>query len=151
MTIKIYCASDHAGVVQKSFLLQELRSHGYDPVDLGPCTQDPVDYPDYARSLAQHLKDDGAAYGLLLCGSGIGMSMAANRYGFLRGALCHTPSQSQQARKHNDANVLCLASRDLSNLEAWACLKAFLTTAFEGGRHVKRLEKLKSLGDHKVC
>ncbi|MDE0201225.1 MAG: ribose 5-phosphate isomerase B [Rhodospirillaceae bacterium] len=135
-------ASDHAGVSLKAVLRTELEATGREVVDLGPEGDEPVDYPDYARALAQAIESGRADRGVLICGSGIGMSIAVNRSRAVRGALCQDADEARLARAHNDANVLALGARRVSEDTARRCLQAFLDTEFEGGRHVARVAKL---------
>ncbi len=111
----IAIASDHAGVALKAHLVEHLRRQGYAVLDLGPTTDASVDYPDYAAKLAACLQTGEASRGVLICGSGIGISIAANRFPHIRAALCHTPEAAALARQHNDANVLCLGARGCAN------------------------------------
>ena len=138
----ILIASDHAAVAMKSELITELRALGYAPTDLGTHSTESVDYPDYAAALAKGIKEGKAERGILLCGSGIGMSIAANRHSHIRAALCQSGLEARLARKHNDANVLCIGARIIGTESAKDALREFLKTEFEGGRHQKRLEKL---------
>lgn len=135
-------ASDHAGVALKAELKHELQALGYAVQDLGTHSTESVDYPDFARELAKAVKEKKAERGVLICGSGIGMCMAANRFPHIRAALCQSGLEARLARKHNDANVLCLGARIIGSERAKDCLREFLKTEFEGGRHKKRLEKL---------
>ena len=135
-------ASDHAGVDLKALLRAELEATGREVVDLGPEGDGPVDYPDYAQALARAIESGDADRGVLICGSGIGMSIAVNRSRAVRGALCHDADEARLARAHNDANVLALGARRVSKDTARRCLQAFLDTEFEGGRHQARVAKL---------
>ena len=137
---KVLIASDHAGYKLKKILIQEL--HGeikFD--DLGPFSEDSVDYPDYARKLSKKIDLKKDLLGVLICGSGIGMSMVANRFKNVRAALCMNNKMSMLARQHNNANILVLGSRLISEQEAIKCLLVFLKTNYEGGRHQARLDK----------
>lgn len=134
-------ASDHAGFDLKQFLVQELKRLGYGVEDLGCRSTDSVDYPDYADAMARTLAAGAADLGVLICGSGIGVSMAANRHRHVRAALCHDHLTAKLARAHNDANVLVLGGRLTGPAVAADCLETFLATAFEGGRHKRRLDK----------
>ena len=137
---EILIASDHAGYRLKKILIQEL--HGeikFD--DLGPFSEDSVDYPDYARKLSKKIDLKKDLLGVLICGSGIGMSMVANRFKNVRAALCMNNKMSILARQHNNANILVLGSRLISEQEAIKCLLVFLKTNYEGGRHQARLDK----------
>lgn len=138
----IAIAADHAGLDLKVALAKELAAMGYDVLDLGTHTPDSVDYPDYAAALAAAVKDGRARRGVLICGTGIGISIAANRHPGIRAAPCHDTTTARLARQHNDANVLALGGRLLGIEVARDCLRAFLDTPFEGGRHVRRVAKL---------
>jgi ribose 5-phosphate isomerase B len=135
-------AADHAGLELKSILAQELAALGYDVIDLGTNSTDSVDYPDFANLVAGSLRDGKATRGLLVCGSGVGMSIGANRHAGVRAALCHDITTTRLSRQHNDANVLVLGARLTGIDVAKDCLKTFLTTEFEGGRHQRRVTKL---------
>lgn len=139
LSVAIGC--DHAGVPMKDALAEMLAAN-CTVYDLGTDSEASVDYPDYAEAVAALLHEGKAKIGILICGSGIGMSIAANRFGHIRAALCHTPEQAILARQHNDANVLCLGSRMIDQDTAEACVQAFMDTRFEGGRHEKRIQKL---------
>ncbi len=142
MQISCVIANDHAGVALKHSLMNWLASQHYAAQDLGTNDDASVDYPDMASALCREITSGAARLGILICGSGIGMSMAANRYKGIRAALCTTPEMAQLARAHNDANVLVLGARLSTQEEATAMLETFLNTAFEGGRHTRRIEKL---------
>lgn len=135
-------ANDHAGVALKEVLLAHLNACGFTPLDLGTNSTDSVDYPDYGRAVAKAVTDGRAQFGVAICGSGIGISIAANRVAGVRAALCSTGPAAELARQHNDANILCLGARLIGEAEAKECVTRFLTTKFEGGRHAKRVEKL---------
>lgn len=139
-TVAIAC--DHAGVALKQTLIKTLEGLGYTPLNLGTDTLDSVDYPDYAEKLAGSLKQGKAFRGVLICGTGIGISIAANRHKAIRAALCHNEMTARMAREHNDANVLVLGARVVDEETAVTCLETFLSTAFEGGRHQHRVDKL---------
>ena len=137
---EILIASDHAGYNLKKILIQELQGEiKFD--DLGPFSEDSVDYPDYARKLSKKIDLKKDLLGVLICGSGIGMSMVANRFKNVRAALCINNKMSMLARQHNNANILVLGSRLISEQEAIKCLLVFLKTNYEGGRHQARLDK----------
>lgn len=138
----IAIASDHAGFELKETLKKELTDFGYAVEDLGTNGTASVDYPDFADKLAQWMKQHSEARGVLICGSGVGMSMAANRHKHIRAALCASGLTAQLARKHNNANVMCLGARIIGQDMAKYCLKEFLATPFEGGRHEVRVKKL---------
>ncbi len=138
----IAIASDHAGLDMKNDLVAQLSADGFEVLDLGVDTPESVDYPDYADKLAGALKEGKAERGVLVCGTGIGISIAANRHRHIRAALCHSPTDARLCREHNDANVLVLGGRTTGAITAADCLKVFLETAFEGGRHVRRVSKM---------
>lgn len=135
-------AADHAGFALKSHLLDWLSGRGIVTRDLGTDSEDAVDYPDFAGALVDILRAGSSECGVLICGSGIGMSIAANRHRGIRAALASDAETARLARQHNDANVLVLPGRLISNVEAECCMEAFLTATFEGGRHRRRLDKI---------
>ena len=143
-TNKIALAADHGGAELKDILKAYLIEKGYDVLDLGTHGSDPVDYPDMADAMAAALGDGRADRGLILCGTGIGISIAINRYRHVRAALCHNGLTARLARAHNDANVLALGGRILGVELARDCLDEFLKTPFEGGRHARRVAKFSS-------
>ncbi|MET4734081.1 ribose 5-phosphate isomerase B [Thalassospira sp. MBR-102] len=148
MTAKtIAIAADHGGVELKSQIIKSLAGNGWEVLDLGTDGSTSVDYPDYAKSVAKSIIDGKAERGILVCGSGIGMSIAANRYPQIRAALVHDRLSAELCRQHNNANVLCLGARLLGDATALDCVNAFMMTEFEGGRHERRVEKLSSLTD----
>jgi ribose 5-phosphate isomerase B len=138
----IAIASDHAGFELKENLKAELEARGFAALDLGTANRDSVDYPDFADRLAHAIQDGRARRGVLVCGTGIGIAMAANRHRHLRAAVCHDVSSARLSRLHNDANVLALGARLIGIEVAKDCLGAFLTTAYEGGRHDRRVAKM---------
>ena len=143
---KIALASDHAGFDLKSRIVGFLREQGHDVLDLGATSTDPVDYPDYGQALAKAIAAGEADLGIGICGTGIGISIALNRHPVVRAALCWNEETARLARLHNDANVLALGARVIDPETALACVKVFLSTGFEGGRHARRVEKLSSCG-----
>jgi ribose 5-phosphate isomerase B len=138
----IAIAADHAGFDLKSMLVEELHKAGLSVLDLGTHSIDSVDYPDFADAVAKAIKAGQAARGVLVCGTGIGISIAANRHKGVRAALCRDSTDARLAREHNDANVLVLGGRTTGIEVARDCLKSFLSTAFAGGRHARRVEKM---------
>jgi len=138
----IAIASDHAGVELKSALKEELAGLGLDTLDLGTQDAKSVDYPDMADTLAAAIDGDNVSRGVLICGSGIGISMAANRHRHIRAAPCGDALSARLARRHNDANVLALGARLIGIETARDCLRVFLQTEFEGGRHQRRVSKM---------
>ena len=141
--MKIAIASDHAGFSLKEKLVSYLQSLGGEVLDLGPVSDSTVDYPDFAAKVAQSIKTGNVERGILVCGSGIGMCMAANRFSNVRAAVLRSEEDAKMSRLHNDANVACLGGRVTGESEAKKFLKVFLETPFEGGRHVRRVEKIK--------
>ena len=141
---RIYLASDHAGNILKEQICEHLAKTGYNIKDLGANGSESVDYPDYAASLAEAMLEDIGAKGILVCGSGIGISIAANRFSHIRAALVTDVTAARLSRQHNDANVLALGERLTGIATALDCVDAFLTTDFEGGRHQRRVDKLLS-------
>ena len=138
----IAVACDHAGLALKAASIEVLQARGIAVVDLGTHGPESVDYPDYAAALAAALADGRASRGVLICGSGIGIAIAANRHRHLRAALCHDVTSARLARAHNDANVLVLGARMTGADVARDCLETFLDTDFAGGRHQRRVDKL---------
>ncbi len=138
----IVVASDHAGFELKQFLKEVLQASQHPVIDLGTHHGDPVDYPDIGYAMATSLRDGPAKRGVLICGSGIGVSMAANRFPEIRAALVHDALGARLAREHNDANVICFGGRMIGSELARDCLRVFLETKFQGGRHAPRVEKL---------
>ena len=134
--------SDHAGFEMKNWLRDLLEEQGFAALDLGPDDSDPVDYPDMAARLAMAIREQQAQRGVVICGSGIGVSIAANRYPWIRAALCYDVTTARLAREHNDANVLALGARLIGLQVARDCLLTFLGTPFAGGRHLGRVAKL---------
>jgi ribose 5-phosphate isomerase B len=140
--LPILIASDHAGFELKRKLERWLREMGYAVADLGPENAESTDYADYAHPLAQRVSDGVASRGVLLCGTGLGMSYVANRYPRVRAAVAWSPEIAELSRRHNDANVLALPARFLSEDQARQILQTWLDTPFEGGRHERRIEKI---------
>ncbi len=141
----VIMAADHAGFELKEALKKYLVEQGHEIIDVGTFSKESVDYPDIVVLAAKEMKNNKDARGVFVCGSGMGISMAANRFPFIRAALCHTVSQIEGARQHNDANVVCLAGRVTAIKDAKAIVAALLTTPFDGGRHERRVDKLNKL------
>jgi len=141
MAEKIAIASDHAGYDLKVQLKQELERLGFEALDLGTDGPASVDYPDFAVKVAEALQAGTVTRGVLVCGTGIGISMAANRHKHVRAALAHDHFTAKMSRQHNNANVLCLGGRTTGSDVAKDCLRVFLETEFEGGRHQNRVAK----------
>ncbi|MHC8493714.1 ribose 5-phosphate isomerase B [Thalassospira sp. SM2505] len=143
MTVKtLAIASDHGGVELKSAIIDLLKGRGIEVSDLGTNGPASVDYPDFAQAVAKSIIDGKAEAGILVCGSGIGMSIAANRFPEVRAALVHDRLSAELCRQHNNANVLCLGARLLGEATALDCVDAFISTEFEGGRHEGRIAKM---------
>lgn len=140
--MRIAIASDHAAVDLKAHLREYLIEQGHEVADLGPDTDARVDYPDFGYKLASVVADGTAQFGVALCGSGIGISIAVNRDPACRCALVSDPLAASLAREHNDANVIAMGARLIGTDMARACLDTFLSTPFAGGRHAGRVEKL---------
>lgn len=143
MSERIYVGADHAGFRLKQQLVAELKRLGYEPVDVGPAALDPSDdFPDYARPVAEAVSTGAAQRGILTCGTGLGMSYVANRFPRVRAAVAWSPEVAELARRHNDANVLVLPARFVSEEDAMEILHRWLETPFEGGRHARRVAKI---------
>ena len=140
----IVIASDHAGVELKARIVEILSQSGVEVRDLGPADATSVDYPDFAHRVAHAVSAGEAERGILICGTGIGMSMAANRHPGVRAALCHDAFTAEMARLHNDANVLCIGGRTTGIGVAEQIVQLFLDTPFEGGRHQRRVDKIEN-------
>ncbi|HOV42316.1 MAG TPA: ribose 5-phosphate isomerase B [Syntrophothermus lipocalidus] len=143
MTIVI--GSDHAGYVLKEFLKTKLGGEGYRVVDYGTDSEEPVDYPDVAEKVALAVKSSEESLGIVVCGTGIGMSIAANKIPGIRAAVCHSRFTARMAREHNWVNVIAVGARVLEPNEAWEVVKEFLSASFQGGRHSRRIEKITAL------
>lgn len=140
--MKIAIASDHGGFELKDYLVHYIREGGGEIEDLGTFGTESVDYPDYAKKVCEKILNNEADCGVLVCGSGLGMSMAANRYKGIRAAVVSEPLSAELSRRHNNSNVLCLGGRLIGKEMAKEILKVFLHTSFEGGRHERRINKL---------
>jgi ribose 5-phosphate isomerase B len=147
MSNRIGIASDHGGKYLKEKVSAYLRSQGWDLVDFGVAVtcQESVDYPDYAAELARAVSQGQLTRGILICGTGIGMSIAANKFPAVRAALVWDEFTARMSRQHNDANILCLGERVLNHDRALEFLQIWLTTEFEGSRHQRRLDKIRQL------
>ena len=139
---KIFLSSDHAGYKLKEFIKIHLDKKKISYTDLGPFNSERVDYPDYAHKVAKKVKTDKKHIGILVCGSGMGMNIAANRHKNIRAAQCFNLKSTKLSRLHNDANIITLGSRLLSKKNALKFISVFLNTKFEGGRHTKRIRKI---------
>ena len=142
MARKIAIGGDHAGFTYKTLLTDLLKENGHEVKDFGPYSDASVDYPDHVHPLAKAVAAKESDLGILICGSGNGVAMTANKYKEVRAALCWKPELAKLAREHNDANILCIPARFVSEEEAAEMIKVFLTTEFEGGRHQNRVSKI---------
>ena len=145
--MKIYIANDHGGVELKNRIIQEFAPKGYEFVNLGTDATDIVRYPYYAEQVAKHVESDPESRGILICSTGIGMSMAANKFKGIRAALCTDAYMAKMTRRHNNSNVLCLGGQVTGILEALDMVELWLTTEFEGGRHCISLGLLDEIED----
>ena len=143
--MRIAIGSDHAGFRLKQVLLEHIASLGYESSDFGCPDETSVDYPDFAAPLAQAVIAGEQDLGILICSTGVGMSIAANKLKGIRAALCHDTFSARRARQHTDANILCLGSWCIGEGAARDVVEAFLNGEFQGGRHVRRLEKVRAL------
>lgn len=143
-TKKLYIASDHAGFDFKANVIEYLKTKNIEVEDCGCYSKDSVDYPDYAQAVANKVLSDNNSEGILICGSGIGMDIAANRFKGIRAALIYEPELAVLSRTHNNANVLVLAARFTDENKAKEIIDTWLKTSFEGGRHQARVEKMDS-------
>lgn len=139
--MKLFIASDHAGLDLKKSIFESLKST-QDIMDLGPFNSDSVDYPDYANLVCQKIKENPGSLGLLICGSGQGMNIRANKFSFIRAALVYNDEIAKLAREHNDCNVICIGSRFSTDENAKKWINIFINTAFSEGRHRQRVEKI---------
>jgi ribose 5-phosphate isomerase B len=141
----IMVGSDHAGFRLKERIKNFLNEKGMEFYDVGPEKEDSVDYPDFAEKVAEAISKGEAERGILICGSGLGMTIVANKFKGVRATLCHDEYTAKMSRAHNDSNLLTLGSRVLEEEKALRIVEIWLTTPFEGGRHLKRLEKIKEI------
>jgi len=142
--MKFYIATDHAGVLIKDDVKKMLEDMNHEVVDLGPFSTDRVNYPDYAHKLSEEVLKNSGSFGVLICGTGIGMSLAANKHKGIRAALCHDYYTASMARAHNNANVLCFGQRVVGLGTIESILKAWVETEFEGGRHQERVDLIEN-------
>jgi len=144
--LKISLASDHGGFMLKCEVMRSLQVQGHELMDRGCYTEDSVDYPDYAQIVCADVVDGRAERGILVCGTGIGMTIAANKHVGIRAALCHDTFSARATREHNDSNVLCLGQRVIGSGLALDIVDVWLGGVFAGGRHQARLDKLAGIG-----
>ncbi|MBQ3383214.1 MAG: ribose 5-phosphate isomerase B [Bacteroidales bacterium] len=142
MTKKVGMASDHAGFQMKEYLKSLLHDKGYEVVDFGAYSSDSMDYPDTAHPLARAVENKEVDFGIAMCGSGNGISMTLNKHQGIRAALCWTPELGALAKQHNNANILTLPARFITEEMARDIVKAYITAEFEGGRHQRRIDKI---------
>jgi ribose 5-phosphate isomerase B len=147
--MRIAIGSDHAGYELKKYILDRLGSK-YEFLDVGTDSSESVDYPDYASLVAEAILNGDADLGILICGTGIGMSIAANKYRGVYAAVVYSDETAALAKKHNNANIICLGARMISYGDALRWVETWLNTEFEGGRHLRRINKIKSL-EERVC
>ena len=140
--MKFYIATDHAGFAYKSQIVEYLRSKDIEVVDLGPQNEQRVDYPDFGEICAKAVRDDKGSFGILICGTGIGISISANKVKGVRAALCCDAYTAAMSRAHNDANILCFGQRVVGMGVVKSMIDAFMSTPFEGGRHELRVQKI---------
>ncbi len=143
--MKYFIGADHAGIDIKAYVKKLFEERGHEVIDLGPYDKNRVDYPDFAAKVCQSVLKEEGSKGILICGSGIGMSMAANKFDGIRAALCHNEYSAKMAREHNDANVICLGERVSGYGMVEAIIDAWDKASFEGGRHEGRVEKINAL------
>jgi ribose 5-phosphate isomerase B len=149
--VKFYIATDHAGYAVKDYIKDLLVSKGHEAIDLGPDSADRVDYPDYGRKCAEAVRDDAGSFGVVVCGTGIGISISANKVPGIRAALCHDAYTAQMARAHNNAQIVAFGERVVGRGVIESILDAFINTSFEGGRHAERVEKINAIdADYKA-
>ncbi len=139
---RVLLASDHAGFKLKDKIKRFLIKKGNTVLDLGTKNTNSVDYPDYAHLLSKKMKNNKSQFGILICGSGIGMDMAANKHKNIRAALCYNTKSTKLSRQHNNANVMTIGARLIKEKTALMCVSTFLKTEFVGGRHIKRIKKI---------
>jgi len=144
-THKIYIGSDHAGYDLKMAVREFLVEQGFDVVDVGTYSKESCDYPDYARKVAESVVKDEKSFGILICGTGIGMSIAANKVPGIRAALANDIIAAKLSRAHNNANILCMGGRLIGKELSFEIVKTFLITSYDGGRHERRLRKIENI------
>lgn len=149
--MKIAVASDHRGYQVKAKILGQIAELGHEAVDLGPDNPESVDYPDFAAMVAQSVSRRDVDRGILICGTGLGMSIVANKFCGVRAVPCHDDLTAEMSRRHNDANILCLSADLLGDRLVTRMVELWLTTEFEGGRHARRLEKIANYEARNGC
>ncbi|MEA3314257.1 MAG: ribose 5-phosphate isomerase B [Campylobacterota bacterium] len=149
--MKYFIGSDHAGIKIKEFVKEIFERNGHTVIDLGPFNDNRVDYPDFASKVCESVLENEHSKGILICGTGLGMSMAANKYDGIRAALCHNEYSAAMAREHNDANILCLGERVSAEGIIEAIINSWETHKFQGGRHTGRVDKINALSKMGSC
>lgn len=149
MRVGVGC--DHGGFDLKQAVLEVLQELKFEVEDFGTHSRESVDYPDFARAVAHAVRDGRCDFGVLICGTGVGISIAANKVPGIRAALCADTFTARMARQHNDANILCLGARTLGPGLAQDIVRAFFSASFEGGRHARRVEKIRALEQEGFC
>ena len=148
--MKYFIGADHAGIEIKKFVKELFEKKGHEVEDLGPFNTDRVDYPDFAKKVCEAVLENKDTKGILICGTGLGMSMSANKFDGIRAALCHNVFSASMAREHNDANVLCLGERVSGYGLVESIVDAWDSHEFQGGRHTGRVEKINKLGSCRI-
>ncbi len=148
--MKIGIASDHAGYKMKKFIKKHLEKMGYEVIDLGPESEDSVDYPDYGAKLAEKVSKGDIEKGILICGTGIGMSIVANKFPNVRAGIAYSDEVAELIARHNKANIICLGGRTMSMEEGFNRVKIWLEAGFDGGRHERRVSKIEAL-ERRIC
>jgi ribose 5-phosphate isomerase B len=149
--MKIGIASDHAGFELKSYLIENLKKEGCEIIDYGPEIKKVVDYPDYAEKVAKSIQKKEIEYGILICGTGMGMDIVANKFKGIRAARCCSIYDAILARQHNDANIITLGGRLIGKELAFEIVKIFISTPFTKGRHLRRVNKIKRIENENFC
>ena len=144
--MKYFLGTDHAGIKVRDFIVEYFAKRGIELVDLSPRSEERVDYPDFAKKVCTQVLQNPDSRGILVCGSGIGMSISANRFKGIRAGLCTDAYMAKMTRAHNDANILCMGERISGLGEIESILEAFVDTEFEGGRHQIRIQKIEEIG-----
>ena len=140
--MSIFISSDHAGFSLKNYIFENLKRRNHKIIDLGPLSDKSVDYPIFAKKLANKVSKNKTSFGILICGSGTGMAMAANKVKNIRAAMCYNVKNTKLSRLHNNANIITVGSRLISKNLAFKLVNIFLKTKFEGGRHLRRIKKI---------
>jgi len=149
--VTYYIGADHAGIDIKEYVKNIFEAKGHEVIDLGPYNKDRVDYPDFASKVCEAVLKDESSKGILICGTGLGMSMAANKYDGIRAALCHNDFSASMAREHNDANIFCMGERVSGQGMVEAIINAWDSSRFQEGRHTNRVDKINALSKFGSC